>query len=151
MVPIAISIGAAPRRSSDAWARGGCNDGIRDLDDLDPIRAEIQRVTLVERRVLVDRGAIEHRARRAAEVDDPDIVAGHFDDRVHAGDGVVIETQVAALELANLDDVLGKRLGVDELVGAENLERERLAGHRILVCARSGLRALALRRQPHGA
>ena len=62
--------------------------------------------------------------RVGAEIDQRDGVAGDLDDRVHAADRVVLETQVRRGDLADLDDRLGERLLAEELVATEDAERE---------------------------
>jgi hypothetical protein len=92
------------------------------------IRYEHEHVTVLEHRVLLDPLVVEHGAGGAAEVDHPHVGPGHLDHRVHARDGVVLQAEMAALELADLDDVLSDRLRLEELVVLVDLEVERL-GH----------------------
>jgi hypothetical protein len=96
---------------------------------IDAVGPKLEDVAVAEARVLVDPLAVEDGAGRRPEVDDPDLIARHLDHRVHAGDRLVVEAEVAALELPDLDDVLIEGLGVDELVAVEDLDCEGLGGH----------------------
>ncbi len=121
-----LAIGAAAAIGMPAAAIGGAigvataGRGHLSVGALNPTSIrygpKVRLSPVAQRGVLVDRRAVEDRAGRAAEVDHSDVAAGHFDDRVHARHGLVVQAQVAALELADLDDVLGQGLGLDELV-----------------------------------
>ncbi len=66
---------------------------------------------------LVDLLPVDQRALGRAEIDDVDLArTGDLDHRVHAADRLVVDAQVARRQLADLDDVLGQRLGPDELI-----------------------------------
>ena len=91
---------------------------------------------------LVDALAVHQRARLVAEIDQRDVVgAGDLDDRVHARRELVVDAQVAARVLADLDDVLRDRLAAHELVALIERERERdlrlTMGHRHLASTTS--------------
>ena len=104
-------------------SRSGRQNRGRRLRSRDLRRFELQQrradLDLVARAdlALVDALAVDHRAGLVAQVDQRDVAgARDLDDRMHARRELVVDTQMAARILADLDDVLRDRLATNEHV-----------------------------------
>ena len=107
---------------------GRCGDSPRCLRanfDRNARPAELQLVARLQLG-LVDLLAIHNCAGCRAEVDNIDLPwAGNLHDRMHPRHALVVDPQMARLQLANLDDVLFERLAPNNLVAVKNVERNR--------------------------
>src|SRR5690606_1640764 len=133
----------------DGSARGRTLDHRHRVGDrkLDSVRSKLELVAGSQRMATVYQLAVEAGSIRSSEVDEPRIaVLSDLDDCVHSTDCVVIESQVAARQTPELDDVLVEAAGFDELVVEEDAKAESLAGHDVISPSSAQCRTNAVRR-----